>query len=179
MDIAMLMNISERSASRLITKGKDLSENDIDQEIIDHVDNLIENREELIGKRPTPVTPVAVHEPKVQDDSKKKTAFRMLAMNVRVSCFRFSSEFQFLYIYFCLFLQPKDIAKILNVSESTVKRWKEKMETENTPGGHEIFSNLFAIKDEPLYGEEDDGIYQGSHQWVQINEIYVRIITPI
>ncbi|XP_070508775.1 glutamic acid-rich protein-like [Chironomus tepperi] len=136
MDIAMLMNISERSASRLIHKGKDLNEDDIDQEILDHVDNLIENREELIGKRPTPAVQV-VHEPKVQDDSKKKTAFRMLAMNVR----------------------PKDIAKILNVSESTVKRWKEKMETENTPGEHEIFSNLFAIKQEPLYGEEDDGIY--------------------
>ena len=84
MDIAMLMNISERSASRLIHKGKDLAEEDIDQEIFDHVDNLIENREEMIGKRPAPAAQV-VHEPKVQDDSKKKTAFRMLAMNVRVS----------------------------------------------------------------------------------------------
>lgn len=84
----MLMNISERSASRLIQKGKDLIEDDIDQEILDHVDNLIENREELIGKRPTAVVPV-VHEPKVQDDSKKKTGLRMLSMNVRVSVCKF------------------------------------------------------------------------------------------
>ena len=41
----------------------------------------------------------------------------------------------------------------------TVKRWKEKMDKEQTPGGHEIFSNLFSIKQEPFYGEEDDGIY--------------------
>lgn len=94
----MLMNISERSASRLIHKGKDLTEDEIDQEILDHVDNLIENQEELIGKRPTPATPV-VHEPKVQDDSKKKTAFRMLAMNVRVSVPNRVIDFKVFYIF--------------------------------------------------------------------------------
>lgn len=84
MDIAMLMNISERSASRLLQKAKDLSVEKYEKEIIDHVNELIENKEQIIDhkKATAPLFPEA----KGYDDTKRRTGMRMLSMNVKVIC---------------------------------------------------------------------------------------------
>jgi len=83
MDIAMLMNISERSASRLLQKAKDIGVEKFEKEIIDHVNELIENKEQIIDhkKATAPLFPEA----KGYDDTKRRTGMRMLSMNVKVS----------------------------------------------------------------------------------------------
>lgn len=78
----MLMNISERSASRLLQKGKDLAIDKYDKEIVNHVDELIENKEQIIDykKATAPLFPEA----KGYDDTKRRTGMRMLSMGVKV-----------------------------------------------------------------------------------------------
>jgi hypothetical protein len=52
---------------------------------------------------------------------------------------------------------------MLNVSDKTIKRWQMRLEVEQAEvekkgegGGHEIFHNLLAMKEEPAYDCDDD-----------------------
>ena len=55
---------------------------------------------------------------------------------------------------------------ILNVSEKTIKRWKERLDLEQAEAartghtsGHEIFNDLFPLKQEPVFHEIEDEEY--------------------
>jgi predicted transcriptional regulator len=83
-DIAMLMNVSERSVTRLLTKAKGLKSVKVDEDIVEHVNDLIDNKDEIL-ERKMKTTPV-LKESKGYDDTKRKTGMRLLSMNVKVRC---------------------------------------------------------------------------------------------
>jgi predicted transcriptional regulator len=82
-DIALLMDVSERSVTRLLAKAKDLKETKLDEDIEEHVNDLIDNKDEILEKK-MKAMPV-LKESKGYDDTKRKTGMRLLAMNVKVS----------------------------------------------------------------------------------------------
>ncbi|KAG5666338.1 hypothetical protein PVAND_014373 [Polypedilum vanderplanki] len=143
-DIALLMDVSERSVTRLLAKAKELKIKKFDDDIVEHVNDLIDNKEEILDKKIKSMP--ALKESKGYDDTKRKTGMRLLAMHVK----------------------PRDIAKMLSVSEKTIKRWQMRLEVEESErrkrgggqgdddGKHEIFNDLFAMKEEPPFDIEED-----------------------
>lgn len=81
-DIALLMDISERSVSRLLQKARDLKTKNYDDEIVEHVNGLVGHRAEILKEREA--TKPVLKEAKGYDDTKRKTGMRLLSMNVKV-----------------------------------------------------------------------------------------------
>jgi len=84
MDIAKMIGISERSVTRLLSKSRDITVIEYDQEIIDEVERLIMSKEMILNEvENETITDVC-------DESKENVALSLLAMNVQVnSCFFF------------------------------------------------------------------------------------------
>ena len=104
MDIAKLMKISERSVTRLLTRARESTKTEYDQEVIDEVDRLLLAKDHILNEIPFgDLGSGQTNEP--VDDSKRQLGINLLAMNVKT----------------------KDIAKMLDVTERTVNRWKVKV----------------------------------------------------
>lgn len=98
-DIALMMDISERTVTRLFNKARTLDTKKQNQEVDKIVDKFIEDQDQYRGttkprnknksKNSRVMTRRAVRSEKkedVQDDnSKRQTGLRLLAMNVKVS----------------------------------------------------------------------------------------------
>ncbi|XP_070498653.1 chromosome partition protein Smc-like [Chironomus tepperi] len=99
MDIAKMIGISERSVTRLLSKSRDLATVEYDQDILEEVERLISSKEMILNE--------VVDEPiaDVSEESKENIGLSLLAMNVKT----------------------KDIAKMLDVGEKIVHKWKSKM----------------------------------------------------
>lgn len=82
LDIATLMNISERSVTRLMAKAREMDFTEIDPDIEDEVDKMVENRDDIANKNRTSKPPAPAR--KEPDDSKRKTGMRLLSMGVKV-----------------------------------------------------------------------------------------------
>jgi DNA-binding transcriptional regulator LsrR (DeoR family) len=80
MHIAKMLNISERSVSRLMTKAKKQKIKKIDPEILETVS-------QLMGSEEAPAQEV-IPETTSDNDSKKQTAMRLISMNVKVLFFQ-------------------------------------------------------------------------------------------
>ncbi|CAO1408741.1 unnamed protein product [Diamesa hyperborea] len=140
MDIAKMMQISERSVTRLLAKGRDI-EYTYDQCFLDEADRLELEKDAILGNIETsPPQATSSQKTSTNDKSKRQLGLNLLEMNVTI----------------------KDVAKMLDVTERSVRRWKC-----NTPGpandsededGHEIFKNLLETeKTEPKEeGNNDD-----------------------
>lgn len=138
MDIAKMMQISERSVTRLLAKGRDI-EYTYDQCFLDEADRLEQEKDAILGNIDTsPPQATSSQKTSSTDKSKRQLALNLLEMNVTI----------------------KDVAKMLDVTERSVRRWKC-----NTPGtadsedddGHEIFKNLLDTeKTEPKEDANND-----------------------
>lgn len=147
MDIAKMMKISERSVTRLLAKARELEVIDYDAEIVEEVEKLMAEKDEILNSGTVPPEDDALIQPSEAqgscggDDSKRQLGISLLAMNVK----------------------SKDIAKMLDVCEKTVQRWKSKMlqqqsqlKSEEDEDGHSVFRNLLEAKEEAEceeYGE--------------------------
>lgn len=147
MDIAKMMKISERSVTRLLAKARELEVIDYDAEIVEEVEKLMAEKDEILNSGTVPPEDDALIQPSEAqgssggDDSKRQLGISLLAMNVK----------------------SKDIAKMLDVCEKTVQRWKSKMlqqqsqlKNEEDEDGHSVFRNLLEAKEEAEceeYGE--------------------------
>lgn len=79
MDIAKMIGISERSVTRLLSKSRELTIIEYDQDILEEVARLISSKEMILNE--------AVDEPinDVCDESKENIGISLLAMNVKVT----------------------------------------------------------------------------------------------
>lgn len=84
MDIAKMIGISERSVTRLLSKSREITVIEYNQEIIDEVERLIMSKEMILNEvENETITDVC-------DESKENVGLSLLAMNVQVnSCFVF------------------------------------------------------------------------------------------
>lgn len=140
MDIAKMMQISERSVTRLLAKGRDV-EYTYDQCVLDEADRLEQDKDAILGNLDTSPTPQATSSQKIttNDKSKRQLGLNLLEMNVTI----------------------KDVAKMLDVTERSVRRWKcntSANDSENDDDdGHGIFKNLLDTgKTEPNEDENND-----------------------
>lgn len=146
MDIAKMMKVSERSVTRLLAKARELDIVDYDADVVEEVERLMAEKDEILNAD-------AVNEGHKQsvakpgssgDDSKRKLGISLLAMNVK----------------------NKDIAKMLDVCEKTVQRWKAKMNDQQSQFdeeedlGHSYIGNLLPAKIEVNDEHEDYGDYE-------------------
>lgn len=121
MDIAKMMKISERSVTRLLAKSREMEVIEYDADIVAEADRLLADKDEILN---SDVIGESFADPVesdllTKDDSKRQICSSLLAMNVKM----------------------KDIAKMLDVSEKTIQRWKLKMtKDENDDDGG--FQNL-------------------------------------
>lgn len=145
MDIAKMMKISERSVTRLLARSKEKTVLEFDDEIVAEVERMIAEKDELLNSElPDNLDEsFAAIEPQVSsDDAKRQLGVNLLAMNVKI----------------------KDIAKMLDVNERTVQRWKVRMQNEQRADadevaediGHSVFEDieLEVTKQEYFEGEE-------------------------
>lgn len=103
MDIAKLMQISERSVTRLLARSKELETLEFDDEVVTEVNRMLTNKEQLLDsdlifEKLDSISRSAAEE------SKKKLGLSLINMKVK----------------------SKDIAKMLDCSEKTVQRWRSK-----------------------------------------------------
>lgn len=110
MDIAKLMSISERSVSRLVAKLREAIVIEIPDEVFEEAQDLIARKDEILSVEYQPTEeseePEVTEKPAQSDESKRKLAFSLLAMNVKL----------------------KDISKMLCVPEKTIQLWKAKQQ---------------------------------------------------
>lgn len=147
MDIAKMMKISERSVTRLLARSKEKTVLEFDDEVVAEVERMIAEKDELLNSELADNLDesFAAIEPQVSsDDAKRQLGVNLLAMNVKI----------------------KDIAKMLDVNERTVQRWKVRMQNEQRAdadevadddvGGHSVFEDieLEVTKQEYFEGEE-------------------------
>ncbi|CAG9806146.1 unnamed protein product [Chironomus riparius] len=99
MDIAKMIGISERSVTRLLSKSRELTVIEYDQDILREVERLISSKDMILNE----VVNESITD--VCDESKENIGLSLLAMNVKT----------------------KDIAKMLDVGEKIVHKWKSKM----------------------------------------------------
>lgn len=147
MDIAKMMKISERSVTRLLAKARELDVIEYEADVIVEVDRLLAAKDEILNAETIIAESVVDHtenDPQTgKDDSKRQICSSLLAMNVKL----------------------KDIAKMLDVSEKTIQRWKAKMvkqqqqHDEEEDNGHEVFRNLLP-KEEIEEDLEEYGEYE-------------------
>jgi transposase len=131
MDIAKMMKISERSVTRLLAKSRELEVIEYEADVVAEVDRLLAEKDEILNAEmmiEETVIDQAENDPQAgKDDSKRQICSSLLAMNVKL----------------------KDIAKMLDVSEKTIQRWKAKIVkhqqhegSEDEAAGHSVFRNL-------------------------------------
>lgn len=133
MDIAKMMKISERSVTRLLAKTKDQPAIDYDADVISEVEKLMEEKDEILNCE-IPEDFDHIQQEIKPDESKRQLGASLIAMNVK----------------------SKDIAKMLDVSEKTIHRWKARMQKQETDGDdegedeatHPVFNNLLDAKEE-------------------------------
>lgn len=127
MDIAKMMQISERSVTRLLAKAKDSLKTEYEADVVEEVERLLAAKDEILNELvPQDLCLIPGSEAKAcGDESKRQLGTNLLAMNVKI----------------------KDVAKMLDVSERTVRRWKTTASGEND-GGHPVFNNLLETKQE-------------------------------
>lgn len=130
MDIAKLMSISERSVSRLVAKLREAIVIEIPDEVFEEAQDLIARKDEILSVEYQPTEeseePEATEKPAQSDESKRKLAFSLLAMNVKL----------------------KDIAKMLCVPEKTIQLWKAKQQMQK------LEAEAFMDDDEDLSDEQ-------------------------
>lgn len=105
MDIAKMMKISERSVTRLLAKSRELEAIEYEADLVADVEKMLADKNTILDDT---ATETSISEPapvQYVDDNKRKLGLNLLSMNVK----------------------PKDIAKMLDVCEKTVLRWKLKM----------------------------------------------------
>lgn len=139
MDIAKMMKISERSVTRLLAKSRELTVIEYEPDVVAEVDRLLAEKDEILNSETilaeSFVDQVENDQTTAKDDSKRQICSSLLAMNVKL----------------------KDIAKMLDVSEKTIQRWKSKMEKHqqnDEEGHHSVFKNLLPKKEE--FDDEDE-----------------------
>lgn len=146
MDIAKMMKISERSVTRLLAKSRELEVIEYEADVVAEVDRLLVEKDDILNAETIiaeTVAEQAEHDPQPgKDDSKRQICSSLLAMNVKL----------------------KDIAKMLDVSEKTIQRWKAKMvkrpvDDEEDEDGHSVFRNLLP-KEEIVEELEEYGEYE-------------------
>ena len=121
MDIAKMMRISERSVTRLLAKSRELEVIEYEADIVSEVERLLADKDEILNSESMISEPtVDAENDHSKDDSKRQICSSLLAMNVKM----------------------KDIAKMLDVSEKTVQRWKTKMSKFQNDEEHSVFKNL-------------------------------------
>lgn len=106
MDIARIMNISERSVTRLLTRSKQIGDLKITTELIEEAERLKAQKDipvVLEEMEPGKPNPICIAKP---ETAKMALAKNLLAMNVKL----------------------KDISKMLEVSLRTLTRWKANFE---------------------------------------------------
>jgi Mn-dependent DtxR family transcriptional regulator len=150
MDIAKMMKISERSVTRLLAKSRDLEVIEYESDVVAEVDRLLAEKDEILNAEmiiEETAVAQAENDPQAggKDDSKRQICSSLLAMNVKL----------------------KDIAKMLDVSEKTIQRWKAKIVkhqqqqdgSEEDEAGHSVFRNLLP-KEEIVEELEEYGEYE-------------------
>lgn len=139
MDIAKMMKISERSVTRLLAKTKDMPMIDYGAELIAEVQKLMEDKDEILNSDMLEDFDLVQQEVR-PDESKRQLGNSLIAMNVK----------------------SKDIARMLDVSEKTVQRWKGKMHKQGSDVdidegqegdgkeeiSHPVFNDLLDTKEE-------------------------------
>lgn len=134
MDIAKLMSISERSVTRLTARTKDLVEVEYDPDVVEEVEKLLADKDKILNPEPTAMITSTVQKPRPREaeETKRKIGTNLLAMKVK----------------------NKDIAKMLDVSEKTVQRWKARMmqQTVDSEEGEEY------AEDDAAYSFCDDSV---------------------
>lgn len=135
MDIAKMMKISERSVTRLLAKTKDMPVIDYDAEVIAEVEKLMDEKDEILNSE-VPDDLEHIQQEVSPDESKRQLGASLIAMNVKT----------------------KDIAKMLDVSQKTVQRWKVKLQKHETDvdedecvedeASQSTFNNLLETKEE-------------------------------
>lgn len=144
MDIAKMMKISERSVTRLLARSKEKTVLEFDDEIVAEVERMLAEKDEILNSELADnldESSFVAIEPQVSsDDAKRQLGVNLLAMNVKI----------------------KDIAKMLDVNERTVQRWKVRMQNEQRADadevaddvGHSVFEDIEVTKQE--YFEEEE-----------------------
>lgn len=103
MDIAKLMQISERSVTRLLARSKELETLEFDDEVVAEVNRMLTNKEQLLDSDLI-FEKLDNMSRSAAEESKKKLGLSLINMKVK----------------------SKDIAKMLDCSEKTVQRWRAK-----------------------------------------------------
>jgi hypothetical protein len=102
-----------------LSKSREFTVIEYDQEIIDEVERLLISKDMILNEgMDEPITDVC-------DESKENVGYSLLAMNVQVRFYNFLMTSFVQPMNLCL--QTKDIAKMLDVGEKTVQKWKSKM----------------------------------------------------
>ena len=155
MDIAKMMGISERSVTRLLARSKDFERLVYNEDLVAEVDQLIAEKDKILNPESMFKAVVGTKSggtKSASEESKQQLGLNLLSMKV----------------------QPKDIAKMLDVCEKTVQRWKSKMprnvtiieEQNEDETSQSVYEDLIEEKpedDDELQGDEmieDDVIYE-------------------
>lgn len=141
MDIAKMMKISERSVTRLLAKARDIKNIEYDEDVLATVSQLLEDKDELLNVSMPPIEETNSALRASTDDSKRQLAVSLLAMNVKT----------------------KDIAKMLDVCEKTIQRWKTRMQQQQEA----------VEEDEDDDDEEDNSVFQNllPKEEVEVDEL--------
>lgn len=143
MDIAKMMKISERSVTRLLAKSKETAVMCYDLDIVVEVEQMLADKDTLLSAEVVIEeleSSSAVREP--NDEAKRQVGNSLLSMNVAI----------------------KDIAKMLDVNEKIVNRWKIRLNKESAvlevdEGHTEFQEDMFEVDEEEVvyddYAEEE------------------------
>lgn len=104
MDIAKLMQISERSVTRLLARSRELETLECDDEVVSEVNRMLTNKEQLLDSDLIFEKIDKAMSKSAAEESKRKLGLSLINMKVK----------------------SKDIAKMLDCSEKTVQRWRNK-----------------------------------------------------
>lgn len=109
MDIAKMMNISERSVTRLLAKFKSSEEITFDQTVVAEVEKLLTDKDSILNGDPQ----------ETNDDGEE-----LIYEEIEVPDFR--SKYNLCASLLSMKTKVRDIAKMLDISEQKVLRWKGK-----------------------------------------------------
>lgn len=130
MDIAKLMKISERSVTRLLARSKDLSSIEFEEDFVAEVNKLLADKDLILNSElSSPEASQSNDEEATSprpENSKLQLASSLFAMNVKT----------------------KDIAKMLDVTEKTVQRWKTEFRDDAPFQKMEIHPGSYEVKEE-------------------------------
>jgi transposase-like protein len=118
MDIAKMMNISERSVTRLLAKFRDVVVMEYEHDVVTEVDKMLAEKDILLSSDVCIQEQVDYLEDEIIEEEQTRPQSPQSQFNLCSSLLSMN-------------VQVKDISKMLDISEKQVIKWKHQLENQD------------------------------------------------